>query len=93
MLLEWEEFVGSGTQKAKGFCGTYISFRTNGTTRLYLMRHGITLCPINKERAEAYYEFASEEGAKEMAQELEDKISSNALRLIGKLNNFEQQKL
>lgn len=83
MLLEWEDFVGPKTLQAKGFGGTYlINNDEEDVSRLYLMAHGVSLCPINKERAALYYECANSEAAQEKAQFWEDRIQKNALAIL-----------
>jgi hypothetical protein len=94
MMLEWSEFVGPNTQKAEGFSGIYvINKKEEEKHALYLFKRGVPLCPVNKERAEAYYEFGSEVEAQEGAQLLEDKISRNALLLLRKMKDIAEQEL
>ena len=94
MMLEWREFVGPNTQRAEGFSGTYvISKKEEEKYALYLFKHGISLCPVNKERSEAYYELRSEVEAQERAQLLEEKISNNALLLLRKMKDIAEQEL
>jgi hypothetical protein len=82
MKLEWEEFVGPQTEKAMGFGGAFLAYHKGEGSVLYLMRHGIPLCPINKERAERTFEGSPDE-VRAKAQEWEDKIVASAHLIFG----------
>ena len=77
MKLEWEEFVGPKTEQAFGFGGKFFVYDKDEGSILYLMRHGIPPCPVNKERAVRTFEGTPDE-VRAKAQEWEDKIVSYA---------------
>ena len=86
MKLEWEEFVGPKTQRAMGFGGAFLVYDKDEESILYLMKHGIPLCPINKERAERTFEGTPDE-VRAKAQEWEDKIVSHAHLMFGHIKD------
>lgn len=65
-----------------GFGGAFLVHDKEDISTLYLMRHGIPLCPINKERAERTFEGSPDE-VRTKAQEWEDKIVASAHLIFG----------
>lgn len=88
MKLEWESFVGPTTEKAVGFAGVFVVFHKPDGSIAYFFRHGIPLCPINKDRASLRTECASPKLAREQAQEWEDNVVLNANEILDAMDKI-----
>ncbi|GAB4999731.1 MULTISPECIES: hypothetical protein [Mycobacterium] len=68
MILQWRTFEGPGGERADGTAGIYLTLHTGKLVQLYFMDPDEPLCPINRERARLYKEFATVDEAHRYAQ-------------------------